>query len=321
MMNYTKKILFVVVACFAVGLLTSCSTDRNPNELFAPEGVGVLVVDAVLIVNQPWVEVNIRLSRTVAPNDPRFVAPVRNAAVVVRGDGETYVFQESPAVPGVYRLANTTNGDPNPVVTPRTRFELAVETLGGERLGAVTNTPEQLQVTAWQLLAADGVTVRRTLSNYDNSSDPAAEPENQIRYQDGLLDARFISGDALAIQVGLFALTPDSGLTIDPDFLDEEDIEDIVDEAISSPPLSADNQFVRLPWAAVYYYGTLDIVIFSIDRNWYDLARSSPDLAGDGGAFGGNIGDGFDTPIFRVDGGIGLFGSASRVVNSITIVR
>ena len=55
------------------------------------------------------------------------------------------------------------------------------------------------------------------------------------------------------------------------------------------------------------------IRIFALDENWYDLVRSSPELAGGRGAvaFGGNLGDAFERPIFHVDGGIGLFGSAS----------
>jgi len=50
--------------------------------------------------------------------------------------------------------------------------------------------------------------------------------------------------------------------------------------------------------------------MFVLDENWFDLVRSTPQNDGALG-FGGNIGDNFERPIFNIEGGIGLFGSAS----------
>jgi hypothetical protein len=47
-----------------------------------------------------------------------------------------------------------------------------------------------------------------------------------------------------------------------------------------------------------------------LDQNWYDLIRSTPE-GGGGFGIGGEIGDNFERPIFNINGGIGLFGSAS----------
>ena len=47
-----------------------------------------------------------------------------------------------------------------------------------------------------------------------------------------------------------------------------------------------------------------------MDRNWFDLVRTQPE-GGGGFGFGGNFGEGVDPPLFHVQGGIGLFGSAS----------
>jgi hypothetical protein len=47
--------------------------------------------------------------------------------------------------------------------------------------------------------------------------------------------------------------------------------------------------------------------------------RSAPEISGAAGpVVGGNAGDGFERPIFHVEGGVGLFGSAS--VDSIGFV-
>ena len=50
--------------------------------------------------------------------------------------------------------------------------------------------------------------------------------------------------------------------------------------------------------------------VLALDDNAFDLVRSTPDDGG-GLGFGGNVGESFQRPIFHVDGGIGLFGSAS----------
>ena len=66
-----------------------------------------------------------------------------------------------------------------------------------------------------------------------------------------------------------------------------------------------------MPWVAVYFQGRYQVKVFAVDTNWYDFIRSDPQSAGGGPGFGGNAGDSFERPIFHVDGGIGLFGSAA----------
>ena len=97
---------------------------------------------------------------------------------------------------------------------------------------------------------------------------------------------------------------------IDPDFFEDEDFESL-DRFTSSPPLEALDGEVRLPWFAIFFEGRYKVKVYAIDRNWFDLVRSSPDLSGGGPGFGGNAGDNFEAPIFHVEGGIGLFGSAA----------
>jgi hypothetical protein len=96
---------------------------------------------------------------------------------------------------------------------------------------------------------------------------------------------------------------------IDPDFFEEDDFEDLERENYSPMFLGEDGS-VRLPWFAIFFEGRYQIKVWSVDRNWNDLVRSSPAL-NQGAGFGGNAGDGFERPIFHVEGGFGLFGSAA----------
>ena len=49
--------------------------------------------------------------------------------------------------------------------------------------------------------------------------------------------------------------------------------------------------------------------IYAVDRNWYDYVRSGPEAQESW--YGGLAGENFRQPLFHVEGGIGLFGSAS----------
>jgi hypothetical protein len=117
--------------------------------------------------------------------------------------------------------------------------------------------------------------------------------------------------------VGLYSLDLDSDFVIDPDFFEEEDFDEL-DRISSSPPLVVDDGTLRLPWFAIFFAGRYVVKVFAMDRNWFDAARSIPELNQGGPGFGGNAGDDFSWPIFHIEGGIGLFGSAA--VDSIGFV-
>ena len=93
-----------------------------------------------------------------------------------------------------------------------------------------------------------------------------------------------------------------STTAFDADFQDFE-------RETSSPPLEVAEGNLRLPWFAIAFGGRHQLKIYALDDNWYDFARSSPETQNN--AFGGLAGDNFERPIFSIEGGIGLFGSAS----------
>lgn len=284
--------------------LTACSRDES--DLYAPEDVGILVVDCVLIVDKPFP--HLYLTRTVAPDQPFSVvgAAESGATIVISGESLEVTYSPDGNLPGRYL--------PDPVsarVEPSTLYELSVTTVGGERLTAVTRTPGPFAVDRWVLLDDAGHTEVRELRTFDQLGDDVYfAPENQLVYSQGLLEARFQRAEAAAYQIGLLSLDLDSDFVIDPEFFDDEDFDDL-ERLTSSPMFDAEDGVARLPWFAIFFQERYKLKIYAVDRNWFDLVRSTPDLTAGGPAIGGNAGEGFERPIFHVEGGVGLFGSAS----------
>ncbi|MGE5175381.1 MAG: DUF4249 family protein [Hyphomicrobiales bacterium] len=312
-----------VGAVALVALATGCSTERNPRDLFAPGEVGTIVVDATMVVDRRFPVVTVR--RTLAPDQPysSSAAAVTGADVRIETPGGGWMAYSdlvSP-LPGTYR-ATGGFGDsiPPATVQPNTTYRLVVRTQDGRTVTATTTTPSPFHARDWLLLDDPSLEIRRRLRTFDDyptrPDSVYLAPENQIVYQDGLLEARFDRGDALAFQVGFKNLEFDSPLLVHADFLSEHDLESLSRDS-SSPPLDAATGAIRVPWLAIFFAGRCTIRIFSIDRNWYDLERSLPEIGGTNLGFGTNAGENFDRPIFHVQGGIGLFGSAS--VDSVGI--
>ena len=293
-----------IVLLAALALLAGCSTDREAGELYGPSEGDVLVVDAILWVDSPLP--TIFLSRSVDPSVVPDGSEVETGAgVLVTYEGITVGYLESPLFPGQYRP----NGF-HPVL-PETEYELLVITTRGERVTARTTTPPRFDVSSWLLLDESDQSIRRELRTFAELGDSVyAALENQMVYTDGLLEARFDRPEVPAFQVGVFSLDLDSDFVIDPAFFDPEDFEEL-ERQNASPALDGTDGTLRLPWFAIFYEGRHLIRAYALDGNWYDLIRSDPVLSGGGPGFGGNAGDNFQRPIFHVEGGIGLFGSAS----------
>lgn len=282
-------------------LLVAC----GERELFAPDDVGVLVIDAVLVAGEDLPE--IRLTRTLAPDagwNP-FVAGVEGARVeVMREDGTTWRFNAVPGRPGIYQPPAAA-----PAIEAATRYDLEVVVGGEERLRASTLVPPRFERVDYLLLDRSGNTVLDTLATYAEAGDSVyTRASNRLPYDSGLFEARFPRPMAAGFQVVLRSLDPNSDFVIDPDFFEPEDFEEL-ERINSSPAFLAGEGTLRLPWFAIFFEGRYRLDLFAVDRNWFDYVRSRPDEGG-GFGFGGNAGEGFDRPIFHVEGGIGLFGSA-----------
>ncbi|MCA9727111.1 MAG: DUF4249 family protein, partial [Candidatus Eisenbacteria bacterium] len=231
----TKSLAITCAGILAVCLLGSCSTERDPRDLLAPGGIGVPVIDALLVVGQPLPD--IFLTRTIAPDETFNTtrALIARAHVVVTdvaaGTDVIYGYSETTG-----RYIAPTSPFPT-LVEPNTEYRIAITTQEGETLTASTVTPPSLAVADWLLLDDQGQSTRRTLrgfGDFESSDSVYIAPENQIVYGSGILEARLARPDVPAFQIGLHSLDLDSDFVIDPDFFDEEDFEDL-DRVTSSP--------------------------------------------------------------------------------------
>jgi Domain of unknown function (DUF4249) len=302
-------------------LLTAggCSPNRTGDELFDPSDDGAIVVDAVLIVDAAFP--SIYLGQAIAPGSvfTRDRVALPGASVRIESEGHVVVgYREDDVQPGRYEVFGVLD-----VVQPGTEYTLHVTAADGRTATATTRTPERFQVERWLLLDDAGEAIVRDLGSIgDLGEDVYDDPRNRIPYSDGLLEARFPRPGIPGFQVSITSLDPDSDLVVDPDFFTPDELADL-DRALASPPLAGEDGTLRLPWLAIFWGGRTMVRIFALDENWYDLIRSSPELAsGQTGAlaFGGNFGDSFERPIFHVDGGIGLFGSAAVDSNAVFVL-
>ena len=299
-----------------IGFLVGCTPERDDSEFFSPEAVDLLVIDAVLIVGEPLPA--LRLSRSLAPDEPytRESSDERGASIFVT-DGEDreipYVGWESE-----YGYYYVPAASPVPVVQPSTTYDLRVVSERGEVLTATTLTPEPLAVSRWVAIDPATNTEDRELKTFADLGEGVYDaPENQIPYASVIVDAQLDDSGTEGFQIALFSLDEGSPPVIDPPFFEEEDFEDL-ERNVSSPLLLAEEGSIRLPWFAIYFEGRHKYKVFSVDLNWYDYLRTTRQ---DGGGFGGTFGEGFESPIFHVEGGIGLFGSASVDSTGFTVLQ
>lgn len=295
--------LWLLVA--AVLLMSACSPTRDDDSLFVPAEIDVPVVDGLLVVSEQLPE--IYLSRTRPPDElyDFTEAAIRGADVrVIITAGDTVAYAERDTTPGVYWP------DRQHIVQPSATYELIVDTDRGERVTATTTTPAQLVVDEWVFMDPFTGQDVRNLRRYEVDGDAIyAAPENQLTYTIGTVEARLASEPPLAYQLSMASLDEGSDFVIDVPFLDEEDLAEI-ERTGSSPALFVEDAAVRLPWFAIYFEGRHKWKIHALDQNAYDLITTSPE-EGEGFGFGGNPGDTFDRPLYRLEGGIGLFGSTS----------
>ena len=291
--------------------LAACSPERADEEFFAPGGAGVPVIDAMMVVGKPYP--NVYVTETLLPNQPfSYEAAGVTGATVTISFGTTnpatmnYVGRSDP--PGRYVPELSV------LVAPGRNYRLTVTMPDGRVVTSETTTPDRIDVREWVLLDSSGQTVMQRLSTFADF--PGDEdtlytvPENQLTFNQGLLEVRLEDQAAIGYLVGLQSLDPGSELLIDASFLDEEDLDNFTRNN-QSPPFEANQNYLRAPWFAIYYEGRYKVRVFKMDRNWYDLARTDPILGAGGFGFGGEAGDNTVPPLFHVEGGVGLFGSMS----------
>ena len=303
------KPLFFIAGCLIA--LAGCKAERSPSSLYGPDASGMLVVDAVLIVDRPLPALLITQTTPIASSGNAWntwarykESAVTDAEVTIAQGERRFLYRADPNWPGRYVPP------PNaPLVLPNTAYDLRVRSQGREA-SAQTTTPAPLAIREAVLLDAMTLEVIRELKRYEDGGVFSA-PENRVPYQSGLLEMRFDPLPASGYQISIESLDQGSDYLVDSDLFDEGDF----DRYGGSPALEAQDGNLRMPWFIVGFAGRHVLRIYAVDQNWFDLIRSVPEFFQDNGDTaiqpGGLAGDNFERPLFRVEGGIGLFGSAS----------
>jgi hypothetical protein len=297
----------MAVTCLTLAIV-GCSGARDGRDLLGPGEAGTIVVDARLIVGRSFPRVHLRTTQAVDKPYDVYAADLHNASVWVIGpNADTVAYFENTS--GGYDPVDPQDSLGNVrVIAPETTYRLLVRADDARIVTAETTTPERFRIRDWVLLNDPELTVRRPLSSRTYYPESVGV-WNRLVYQDGLVEARFDRGSAIAFQAALHSEDEDSPLLIDADFLSAEEIASIARDS-PSPPFEGADGFLRLPWLAVYFEGRYSVEIYSVDQNWYDVIRSTDFLTLNFG-FGHEAGDDFERPVFHINGGIGLFGSAS----------
>jgi len=290
------------LSCGAPGPLAA---DRDPDDLFGPSEDNLIVVDAILIVDAPLPPVFVR--RTAHPGIPYAVEETAlvGARVSIQTDNVVFEYRPDPDAAGRYLPP-----DAPPLVEPGSTYELRVEAGDDPVVRAMTQTPQRMRIGELVLVDPqdddDQETVLRRLRLFSEIGDQVYEAaENQLEYLEGVLKARIQpDGGGASYQVAVSNLEHFSPLLFDNDWIDEDEIS----RGETSPPLKVEDGSLYLPWFSVQFSGRYKIKLHAVDENWFDLVRTD-NVNADRGV--GEAGQGFQRPLFNVENGIGLFGSAS----------
>ena len=301
MARYVLLLLLPLLACKAPGPLAA---DRDPNELFGPSEAGLIVVDAILIVDAPLPPIILR--HTLAPGhaSPAAVKGLEGATVSIHRGDAVFNYRHDPL-----RAFHYLPPDDAPVVEPGRLYELRVTTKDALEVRAQTQTPARIRIDELRLLEDDLETELRRLRLFAEVGDEVYQAaENQLEYDQGVLIAQFQDdGPAVSYQVRLANLERSSPLLFDDEWI--EDFDDFELERVeTSPLLSLASGELYLPWAGIYYAGRYKVTLFAVDQNWFDLVRTD-NVNSERGS--GEAGQSFQRPLFHIENGIGLFASAA----------
>lgn len=293
-----KRLRFFAMLFIVIG----CNTDRDPESLFGPEEIGVLVVDSFLIVDKPLPDFFVRETIGLGALYMRNRTGVLNAEVVIRQGDRIFVYWADPDSVGRYLPP-----DNAPLVLPETKYSVTVRSQGRKAI-ATTITPPRLVLEESVWISEESNAIKRRLKTFkEEGSLVFLAPENQVVYQDGLIEARFLPMNVVGYHVSIESLDNNSEQVVKSEF------EKQFKRFGSSPPFEIQDGKLTLPWFIVFFAGRHIVRFYAVDKNWFDLIRSVPQIYGDEGPIvaGGLAGDNFGRPLFHVENGIGLFGSAS----------
>jgi hypothetical protein len=212
---------------------------------------------------------------------------------------EPYPYQEQQ--PGIYMPVN------NDTVRAAQLYRLLVTTQNGDEISSTTYVPGNFE------------TVNELESSYIYQSDKQVEltttPSSYITDRQ-----TYFVFTISALDTNPNNLTPFYADQVDDDDTDIEEFyvnsSGIVNEG-NFEQHSNGNITLDLPWLAVAFYGSNNIIVNTIDDNLYDFLRSQSTQSGGSTLSPGEI----QNIRYNVNGGIGIFGSMASDTNNTFITR
>ena len=186
---------------FIILCLTACAAERQPGELFGSVEEGnELVVDGILLVDQPLPELFVRRIQPPGQTYSRDAAGVPDAQVRVFQGDQVFEYAPDPAMSGRYLPPPEA-----PIVQTTTEYRLEVD-VEGKTVSARTTTPERVRVRQAVLLDEDTQEITRTLKSFAEVGDEVyTAPENQLTHLEGLIEFHLEKAGE-AYQAAIFAL-------------------------------------------------------------------------------------------------------------------
>jgi hypothetical protein len=272
--------IFLSITLFTLALFGGCAEPTSSTPYKKQ-----VVVNALLYSGSPVDTVKLQWTGDVA----QYYDPVQYAiqGAVVKISGVGFVFEDSltydPTNPGRYY-----SNDPSKIIEPTKTYALYIRTPDGITITGSTTVPDTFSISYSTL--NDGDTVKY---------DPFA-PLHEFQWT----SSRFHGTYLPTIE------SKDLDAALIPKFFDRDTINNPKPQKIGyRVGLPKDQTNTILPWIFLTYFGTTAIDVFAIDDNYTDfLNQLIPSQGGE-----------LSEIRYRVKGGIGVFGSATKAKGGIKI--
>lgn len=262
------------------------------------------VIESYLIANDQLPEVLLSTTSSVNEEYNFKDVAVAGAEIEIRllnadsSIAETYPYHQIKS--GVYRPSNSA------IVQDERLYQLYVTTESGETIKSTTFVPGDFDTT-------DDLResyVYQSDEQVELTTTPSAYPGRQTYY---------------VFTVNVVNPDPDNLTPFYFDSIEDED-NDAQDYYINSSGIINQGSYeqdengnitLKLPWLAIAFYGSNDIITNAIDDNMYDFLRSQDVQTGGSTLSPGEI----QNIHYNVSGGIGIFGSMASDTSRVVISR
>jgi hypothetical protein len=275
-----SRTLILLIILAAGALFSGCDTSTG-SDAYKKE----VIVNALLYSGRIADTVKVQWTGEISKS----YNPLQNAipGAVVKIIGVGFSFEDSliydPAIPGRYY-----SNSPSKIIEPAKTYRLYIRTPDGKEITGITTVPDTFRITF------------STINNGDTVKYNPFAPLNEFRWS----NSRFHGTYLPTIE------SKDSGAALIPKFFERDTVNNPKPQKIGyRVGLPKEQTNTILPWVFLNYFGTNTIDIYAIDENYNDfLNQLIP-------AQGGELRE----IRYRLSGGIGVFGSATKAAGGGTV--